>query len=254
MSASAPPARPAASTQPAQLRVLVLILTLDEAENLPLLLERIEAALPAADILVIDDNSPDGTGRLAEQAAAEDPRLQVRIRRDQRGLGSALREGIAYAIEQEYDFLLNLDADLSHNPADLPRLLATAQADTVPPIDVVIGSRYVAQGGVEGWPLRRRMMSRLVNGFATAILRLPVHDCSGSLRCYRVARLRQVPLSGLRSGGYAMLEELLVRLRAEGASMVEIPITFVDRRQGESKLTSREAVRSAWQLVRMAWR
>jgi len=234
--------------------VLVLILTLNESENLPTLLAGIEAALPAADILVIDDDSPDGTGERAAQVAEQNPRLSVQIRRDQRGLGSALRQGIAYAIEHDYDFLLNLDADLSHDPADLPRLLAAAQAAATPPIDVVIGSRYVAEGGIEGWPLRRRLMSRLVNRFATTILRLPIRDCSGSLRCYRIARLRQVELEGLRSGGYAMIEELLLRLRAEGATMVEIPITFVDRRQGESKLTSREAVRSAWQLVRMAWR
>lgn len=253
MSPSPSPSSPSADAENSRRRVIVLVLTLNEADNLPRLLAGIAESLPEADVLVIDDDSPDGTGVRAQEMARDDAKLSVVIRRDKRGLGSALRDGIAYAIDHEYVFLLNLDADLSHNPADLPRLLQTA-TDENPPIDVVIGSRYVDKGGIEGWPLRRRAMSRTVNRFATFVLRLPVRDCSGALRCYRVEQLKKLDLPSLRSNGYAMLEELLLRLRATGATMREIPIVFTDRQRGHSKLTSREAFRSAWQLMQMAVR
>lgn len=253
VSPSTPPPSSSAFAETSRHRVLVLALTLNEADNLPHLLDGITTSLPDADILVIDDNSPDGTGMRAQEIARDNAKLSVLIRRDKRGLGSALRDGIGYAIEHEYDFLLNLDADLSHDPADLPRLLQAAAAET-PPIDVVVGSRYVERGGIEGWPLRRRAMSRMVNRFATMVLRLPVRDCSGALRCYRVEHLKKLDLPSLRSNGYAMLEELLLRLRATGATMREVPIIFTDRQRGHSKLTSREAFRSAWQLIRMAIR
>lgn len=252
MSRTTPPPSPSDSPATASRRVLVLVLTLNEADNLPRLLAGIDESLPEADILVIDDDSPDGTGTRAQEMARENCKLHVVIRRGKRGLGSALRDGIGWAIAHEYDFLLNLDADLSHNPADLPRLLHAATDGD--PVDVVIGSRYVDQGGIEGWPLRRRAMSRTVNRFATMVLRLPVRDCSGALRCYRVEQLKKLDLQSLRSNGYAMLEELLLRLHATGATMREVPIVFTDRQRGHSKLTSREAMRSAWQLMRMAIR
>ena len=232
---------------------LVAVCTYNERQNLPALVQRVQAALPAADILVVDDDSPDGTGRWAEQAAADDPQFHVIVRKNQRGLGSALLRAVRVAVDEGYQYLLNLDGDLSHDPADLPRLLEVAQ-HSQPPVDVVVGSRYVAGGNIEGWPVRRRVMSRLVNRFATGVLRLPIRDCSGSLRCYRVDTLRKLDLDSIHCRGYAMLEEILLRLYRNGARMSELPITFTERRLGSSKLTWAEAARSAAQMVRLAVR
>lgn len=208
------------------------------------------AALPKADLLVVDDDSPDGTGTWAESAAESEPRLHVLVRKDERGLGSALRAGIEFGHQGKYEFLLNLDGDLSHSPEDLPRLLDAALA-TDPPADVVVGSRYVAGGKIEGWPLRRKLMSRMVNSFATRALKLPVKDCSGALRCYRMSTLAKLPAGTLKSDGYAMLEELLLGLHRNGAKFAEIPITFHDRTEGDSKLTMAETFRSVRSLLSM---
>jgi dolichol-phosphate mannosyltransferase len=241
-------------TQPQQAdgpQVLVAVCTYNEMSNIKALVHRIFAALPNADLLIVDDDSPDGTGKWAEQQAAQDPRIHVIIRQHQRGLGGATRRAFEYAVEQGYEFLLNLDGDLSHEPESLPALLTIARNQKQ--IDVVVGSRYCPGGSVQGWPLRRKIMSRMVNRFAVACLRLPVSDCSGSLRCYRVSALAAIDPSSLRSNGYAILEEVLIKLRSNGAEMTEIPITFNDRQAGDSKLTLSEAFRSASQLVRMAF-
>lgn len=247
---TASPSRPASPDSP---RALVVVCTYNERENLPVLLPRIRAALPAADVLIVDDDSPDGTGLWVEQTAAVDPHVSLLSRKHERGLGSALRAGILYAIENRYDYLLNLDGDLSHRPSDLPRLLDVA-SDPAQAVDVVVGSRYVADGKIDGWPLHRKVMSRLVNGFATKVLRLPVKDCSGALRCYRVASLARLELTALRSDGYAMLEELLLALHRSGAKFSEIPITFHERQLGHSKLTPSETLRSVRSLLRMMFR
>jgi len=231
-------------------RVLVAVCTYNEATNLPELVDRIFAAMPKADIVIVDDDSPDGTGRWAIERAVDDSRLKVIIRQNARGLGGATKRAFQFAVDQQYDFLLNLDGDLSHEPEALPVMLAVAQND--PAVDVVVGSRYCAGGAVQGWPLRRRVMSRIVNRFAVSVLRLPVSDCSGSLRCYRVKTLAAIDPASLSSNGYAILEEVLLRLRAIGAKMVEVPIVFSDRTSGASKLTMSEAFRSARQLVKMA--
>ena len=233
-------------------RALVAVCTLNEADNIVELVERIRRFLPAADVLVIDDNSADGTAPLVAEIGQRDPAVKVVIRRDQKGLGSAIRHGMEYAIEHDYAFFLNLDGDLSHDPEQLPALLERAIASEQ--VDVVIGSRYVEGGAIVGWPFHRKIMSRLVNGFATTCLRLPVNDCSGSMRCYRVAALRRVGMSNVRVNGYAVLEEILVSLDRHGSQMVEVPITFTDRQRGKSKLTLREALRSSSQMVRMAFR
>ncbi len=232
-------------------RALVAVCTLNEADNIVELVERIRRFLPAADVLVIDDNSADGTAPLVAEIGQRDPAVKVVIRRDQKGLGSAIRHGMEYAIEHDYEFFLNLDGDLSHDPEQLPALLERAIASEQ--VDVVIGSRYVEGGSIVGWPFHRKIMSRLVNGFATTCLRLPVNDCSGSMRCYRVAALRRVGMSNVRVNGYAVLEEILVSLDRQGSKMVEVPITFTDRQRGKSKLTLREALRSSSQMVRMAF-
>ena len=251
-----PSAAPVEEVTPAEVDgagALVAVCTYNERENLPELVQRVRAVLPAADVLVVDDDSPDGTGSWAEQAARQDARLRVIVRKNERGLGTALLRAVRASIEGDYRYLLNLDGDLSHDPADLPRLLGLAQ-QSQPPADVVVGSRYVPGGSIHGWPVRRRVMSHLVNRFATGVLRLPVRDCSGSLRCYRVERLRRLDLDELHCRGYAMLEEILLRLHRSGARLTEVPITFTERRLGNSKLTWGEAARSAAQMVRLAVR
>lgn len=231
-------------------RVLVAVCTYNEREDLPLLVEKIHQNLPQADILVVDDDSPDGTGRWAAAESHARPYLRTLIRRGRRGLGGALREAIGVAVAEDYQWLLNLDGDFSHDPADLPRLLARASRGDAP-ADVVVGTRYARGGLIEGWPLRRRVMSRMVNRFATGVLRLPVTDCSGSLRCYRVDTLRAIRPDTLRSNGYAIFEELLLRIDRVGGTMDEVPIRFVERRHGASKLNMKEAFGAAAQIVRL---
>ncbi len=214
------------------------------------LVSRLRSALPEADILFVDDNSPDRTSDEVRRCASEDDRVRLIERFDERGLGSAIIRAAVVAVDDDYDFFINLDADLSHDPAQLPALLQAAIQDDA--VDVAIGSRYVAGGKIVGWPLRRRIMSRMVNRFATLFLRLPVRDCSGSMRCYRVSTLRDLDLTSLQCEGYALLEELLVRLNRPGRKMVERPITFTERQDGESKLTLREAIRSVGFMFRLA--
>ncbi|RPH84457.1 MAG: polyprenol monophosphomannose synthase [Planctomycetaceae bacterium] len=232
-------------------RVLVAVCTYNEIENLPELVDRIFRSLPTGDLLIIDDQSPDQTGAWAIARAEHDSRIRVVIRDHERGLGTAIRRAFEYAVEQRYDFLLNLDGDLSHEPEVLPELLELILAH--PELDVVVGSRYCAGGSVRNWTLRRRLMSRIVNRFAATVLRLPVSDCSGSLRCYRVAALAAIDPTTIHSEGYAVLEEVLLKLRARGGQMAELPIVFSDRIHGTSKLTLAETIRAATQLIRLAW-
>lgn len=233
-------------------RALIGICTLNEADNITQLVNRLRQTIPSADILVVDDNSTDGTGQLVAELSQHDPAVSLIVRTDQRGLGSAIRLAMQYAIDHQYTYFLNLDGDLSHDPDQLPVLLQRACES--PTVDVVIGSRYVRGGKIVGWPLHRMLMSRMVNRFAVLCLRLPVRDCSGSMRCYRIETLSRLGVSNLRCDGYAMLEELLVLLHRQGASMTEVPITFTDRRQGQSKLTFGEAARSIAQMLALAVR
>ncbi|TWU05982.1 polyprenol monophosphomannose synthase [Stieleria varia] len=237
-------------THSSDARVLIAVCTYQEAGNIRPLLASLRSSLPDADVLIVDDDSPDGTADLVRQVAAEDSAVRLLLRTEKRGLGNAIQAAIGVAIDDGYDFLLNLDGDLSHDPQSLPRLLDVAVND--PEIDVVVGSRYVDGGQIVGWPLRRRWMSRLVNRFAITMLGLPVRDCSGSMRCYRVSALAKLKPESLRCQGYALLEELLVRLNANGSRMVEVPITFTERQRGHSKLTLGEAVRSVSSMIRLA--
>ena len=209
-------------------------------------------ALPNVDVIVVDDNSPDGTAQLVRQMSQADAAIQVLVRENERGLGSAIRHAMQYAVDHAYDYFLNLDGDLSHDPAQMTLLFERAMGDTE--VAVVIGSRYIPGGQIIGWPWRRQIMSRVVNGFANVCLRLPVRDCSGSMRCYRVDALTRLGLKQLRVNGYAVLEEVLLRLHQQGSKIVEVPITFTERRHGQSKLTRVEAVRSMLQIISLAFR
>lgn len=225
---------------------LVTLATYNERENLPALVDEILRTLPACDILVIDDNSPDGTGVWADEQAARQNRLRVLHRSGKLGLGTATIAGMKHAIEHDYDYVLNLDADFSHHPRYIPALLAGMNQ-----ADVMIGSRYVPGGGTPDWPLHRRLLSRAVNGFARLSLGLAPRDCSGAFRCYRVALLKHLDFNQIRARGYAFQEEILWRLKQLGARFGEIPITFTDRQRGTSKVSLGEALTSAGLIVRL---
>lgn len=226
------------------MRLLTSIATYNERDNLIPLLQDIHKHVPDAEILVVDDNSPDGTGKVADELAAADPRIHVLHRAGKLGLGTAIIAAMRYAIDHDFDLLLNLDADFSHHPRYLPAIVAGMNR-----YDIMIGSRYVPGGGTRNWPLKRRLLSQLVNVLSRLLLRIPAHDTSGAFRCYRIAKLRQVPLDKIISKGYSFQEEVLYRCREAGMSMGETPIIFEDRRAGASKVNSKEALRSLTVLL-----
>jgi dolichol-phosphate mannosyltransferase len=260
-------------------RTLVTVATYNEIENLPLLVDEILQYAPDVDILVIDDNSPDGTGQWCDQRAAEDDRVHCLHREGKLGLGTATIAGMRYAIEHQYDLMLNLDADFSHHPRYVPNLLAGMREDSSAgqPMaageteentaqhsdsaengsvsrDVMIGSRYVPGGGCEGWPLHRRLMSRGVNLYARVLLGLPPRDCSGAFRCFRTEALKKLDFDEVQSKGYSFQEEILWRLKRIGARFGETPIIFADREKGQSKIDSREALAALWIIFRLGVR
>ncbi len=232
--------------------ILIALATYNELENLPNLLREIWEAIPQADVLVIDDNSPDGTGRWCERYAAEERRLRVMHRPCKMGLGSAILGALQYAADHNYRFVVTMDADFSHRPNYLPELIGAMEPVVGPATDVAIGSRYVKDGRIEGWPWYRRAMSRAINLYTRWLLRLPVRDCSSGFRCYRVGVLEQLDLHGLSSTGYSFLEEILWHLKAADARFVEIPITFFDRTRGKSKINWREAASAVLLIARLA--
>jgi len=227
-------------------RILVTLCTYNERENVGLLVPEIRSALPQADVLVIDDNSPDGTGRLADELAAANTGIRVLHRTGKLGLGSAILAGFRDASEHGYDFVLNMDADFSHDPRYLPAIVECMQR-----ADVAIGSRYVSGGGVEGWGFSRHFMSQGINWYARLWLRLSTRDNSGAYRCYRVAKLAQIDLDRVRARGYAFQEEILYRCRRVGCRFEETPIVFRDRRYGTSKINWRESVAALWIIFRL---
>jgi dolichol-phosphate mannosyltransferase len=234
-------------------RTLITIATYNEMENLPSLVAEILAQVPV-EILVIDDNSPDGTGRWCDGQAQADPRVHCLHRPGKLGLGTATIAGMQWAIEQGYDQMLNMDADFSHHPRYLPAFLAGMDPADGPAVDVMIGSRYIPGGGVEGWPLKRHVMSRGINLAARWLLGLKPKDCSGAFRCYRTSVLQRLDFGAVRSRGYSFQEEILWHLKRLGARFAETPIVFVDRQRGASKIDMREAVSSLWTLFRLGLR
>ncbi len=230
-------------------RILVALATYNEAENLPGLLDAIFGELPGAEVLVVDDNSPDGTGRWCDERAAGEPRLHCLHRARKLGLGSATLEAMRFALMRDYEVFVTLDADWSHDPHYLPELVAATER-----ADVAIGSRYVAGGAIEGWPWHRRRLSRAINGLSRWALGLPVRDSSGAFRAYRVSALRKLRLEDIRAGGYAYLEETLWHLDRLDATFTEVPITFHQRRAGASKVSAREACGKLATLARLAAR
>ena len=229
---------------------LVSLATYNEAGNLRPLVETIRQFAPDSSILVIDDNSPDGTGRIADELRDTLPNVHVIHRPGKLGLGTATLAAVRYAIDHHFDYLLNLDADFSHPPRFIPDLLK-GMADH----DVMIGSRYVPGGGVEGgFNLKRRLMSSGINGYARLMLGLTSKDNSGAFRCYRVSKLAEIDLDQVRSRGYSFQEEILYWCKTVGCRIGETPILFENRRAGISKINMREAVSALWILFRSSAR
>ncbi len=222
-------------------KTLVAVATYNEIENLPPLVDEIFRFLPAADLLVVDDNSPDGTGRWCDTRAGEDPRLHCLHREGKLGHGTAVNAAMKYALANGYGYVLTMDADFSHSPKCLPAMTAGMNPAGGSSVDVMIGSRYIPGGGVEGWPWKRHFMSRGVNLYARWLLGLKPKDCSGNYRCYRTETLARLDFDQVRSRGYSLQEEILWHLKRVGARFGETPIVFVERQRGKSKINSTEA-------------
>jgi dolichol-phosphate mannosyltransferase len=222
-------------------KTLVTIATYNEIENIPNLVDEIFRFAPDVDILVIDDNSPDGTGRWCDERNASDPRVLCLHRESKQGVGTAIIAGLKYGIEHGYQYVLNIDADFSHPPRYIPAMLAGMDPPGEPAVDVMIGSRYIPGGKIEGWPLKRHLMSRGINLYSRWLLGLKPADCSGGYRCYRSSRVAQLDFKEVRSRGYSFQEEMLWHMKRLGSRFAETPITFVDRIKGNSKINSGEA-------------
>jgi dolichol-phosphate mannosyltransferase len=217
----------------------VVLPTYDEAENIGPITAAILDALPEALVLVVDDGSPDGTGRIADGLAAADPRIRVRHRAAKQGLGRAYLDGFGIALESGASVVVQMDADFSHDPAVLPELIRPILEGTA---DLVIGSRYTAGGGVTDWGIGRRLISRGGSLFARTILGLSPRDLTGGFKAWRAETLAAVPFDGVHAGGYVFQIEMTFRASRLGARIREIPITFRDRRVGQSKMSRRIVV------------
>jgi len=207
--------------------------TYNERQNLESVAGRVRAALPEADLLVVDDNSPDGTGDIADKLAETDPHVQVLHRTEKAGLGKAYIAGFSWALERGYDVIVEMDADGSHRPEDLPRLLTALDS-----ADAVIGSRYVPGGTVVNWPKSREFLSRGANIYNRLMLGISVKDATGGFRVYRAATLRKLDLSNIESAGYCFQIDMTLRVLQAGLKLAEVPITFVERERGSSKMSN----------------
>ncbi len=228
----------------------VVLPTYNEVDNLPDISAAILAALPGATLLVVDDGSPDGTGDLADRLADRDPRVRVRHRAAKQGLGRAYLDGFGIALAGGATTVVQMDADWSHDPAALPSLIDPVAADRA---DLVIGSRYVRGGGVVDWGIGRRIISRGGSTFARLMLGLGPHDLTGGFKAWRATTLDGVPFAGVRAGGYVFQIEMTYRASRLGARIVEVPITFRDRRVGQSKMSRRIVVEALLVVIRLRW-
>jgi dolichol-phosphate mannosyltransferase len=244
-------------SQAADLRVLVIVPTYEERENLPLTLGRLRAAVPSAHVLVADDASPDGTGDVADTWAARDDHVHVLHRRGKAGLGAAYIDGFRWGLAQGYDVLVEMDADGSHQPEQLPSLLERV-ADGA---DLTLGSRWVPGGSVVNWPRHREILSRGGNLYVRLALGVPLHDATGGYRAFRATALEKIGMDDVQSQGYCFQVDLAWRAVQCGLRVDEVPITFVEREFGDSKMSqaivvealvrvTQWGVRNRWDLVR----
>jgi dolichol-phosphate mannosyltransferase len=237
-------------TPPAEPGAWVVLPTYNEADNLPGIAAAILVALPAVALLVVDDSSPDGTGELAEELARKDPRVRVHHRPAKAGLGRAYLDGFRVALAGGATAIVQMDADWSHDPSALPRLVAPITSGEA---DLVIGSRYVAGGRVEDWGVGRRLISRGGSLFARVVLGLSPHDLTGGFKAWRAATLEAIPFAGVHAGGYVFQIEMTYRAARAGARISEVPITFRDRRVGQSKMSRRIIVEALLVVLRLRW-
>jgi len=240
------------SPTPDRRRALVCLPTYDEKDNVVPITEAILAATPLVDVLIIDDNSPDGTGRLADAIAARQPRVKVLHRAGKEGLGRAYLAGFEWALRGGYELILEMDADFSHDPKYLPAMIDAAGG-----ADLVLGSRNVPGGGTVNWGAGRKVISRGGSLYARTILGIPVRDLTGGFKCFHRKVLESIDLPTVECSGYAFQIELTFRALRRGFRVVEIPIVFVDRRVGQSKMSKRivlEALRKVWSIRRANFR
>ncbi len=228
-------------------KTLVIVPTYNERENLPALAERLLKLPASVDLLVVDDNSPDGTGQLADELASKHPQIHVLHRPGKAGLGRAYIAGFKWALERGYEFILEMDGDFSHNPDDILRFLAAAME-----ADLVIGSRYSNGIRVINWPLRRLMLSLAAATYVRVITGMPFTDPTGGFKCFRRRALASIDLDAVKSNGYSFQIELTHKIWRQGMKVIEVPIIFTDRFQGTSKMSGgivREAVWMVWSLL-----
>jgi dolichol-phosphate mannosyltransferase len=225
-------------------RVLVIIPTYNESENLRLITDRVRQAVPQVDVLIADDNSPDGTGKIADELAAADPQIHVLHRAGKQGLGAAYIAGFGWAHERGYDAAVEMDADGSHAPEELPLLL-----DALRDADAVIGSRWTRGGRVVNWPLHRLLLSRGGNLYTRVVLGMGVKDATGGYRAYRMNVLDKVDLDSVTSQGYSFQVEMTWRTHRQGFRIVEVPITFAEREHGASKMSGSIVKEALWRVT-----
>jgi dolichol-phosphate mannosyltransferase len=228
------------------MRCLVVIGTYNEAENIPSLLPDILNLGPQYEAIVVDDSSPDGTGRIVSQIAVNKPRIHLVSRPARLGYGTAYVEGFKTALDMGADYIVQMDADYSHNPRDIPRLVEAAED-----ADIVIGSRYVRGGSTTGWPFRRRLISRAASFVVRVLLGLRIRDCTGGFKCFRRSTLESLDFARIRSKGFASSYEINYFCHRSGKTLREVPIKFINRRAGESKLSWRIIVEALIAVVRL---
>jgi dolichol-phosphate mannosyltransferase len=227
-------------------KTLVIVPTYNERENLLPLVERLRSLPAPVDILVVDDNSPDGTGQLADELAAKHPQIHVLHRAEKSGLGRAYCAGFAWALERDYEFIFEMDGDFSHNPDDIPKFLEAARD-----ADLVLGSRY-CNGGIRvvNWPLNRLILSKGAAKYVRLVTGMPITDPTGGYKCFRRRTLQSIDLRNIRSNGYSFQVEMTHKIWRQGMKIVEVPIIFTDRFQGRSKMSGK----IVWEAIWMVWR
>ena len=231
-------------------RQLICIPTYNEASNVLPLVDQVHEAAPDADVLVIDDASPDGTGDLVRDRILKDARLEIMSRQAKLGLGTAYMAGFAYGLQHGYGSVLTMDSDFSHPPERIPALIAAVDGGA----HLSVGSRYVAGGAILGWGTGRRVLSGSAHFIARQLLRLHTRDCTGGFRCYSLRAVQFLVTQPLQSSGYSALVELLTRCERAGLTIIEVPITFTDRRAGQSKISRQEIFRAMLTVLRLAGR
>ena len=230
-------------------RALVIVPTYNEQANIRRLIESVLAQDERIDMLIVDDGSPDGTGAIVEEIGASNPRVNLLSRAKKLGLGTAYVAGFRWALARDYAYVLEMDADFSHDPAHLPQFL-----DAIQDADLVLGSRY--RGGkvtVVNWPMTRLLLSYFANGYARRVTGVPLDDLTGGFKCFRRRVLEAIPLDEVRSNGYASQIEMNFRAWKKGFRIVEIPIVFVDRTEGESKMSKKIVREAVWMVWRLRW-